>query len=404
MPAPERVRSWPRPWDALAFQLELFATGYSGAISGLHGESWSGAASTAMASAAAPYVAWASTTSAQAEQAAGQARAAAAAYEGAFAATVPPAVVAANRLLLAILVATNFLGQNAPAIAATEADYAEMWAQDAAAMYGYAASASAAAKLTSFGQPPPTTNAAGQLAQQAATSRAVETSAAHSQSALTQLMSAVPQQLQNLASGGATNTSAAQSSATSSATSSSSASSLLSAVSTLNTIDGPLNIAYQVPYTLFSGGTFYNGVTQSKIQSKELPKIAEENALPPGSAKASESSTVVPDGVGGPVVATVGQAEPIATMSVPQSWTAAVPEAAPAVEPVAAADPEFRALPTWATNPTPPAAATTSAPAAAPTAMPGIAQIPNGSARHGDNAVFRMRDRRYRMPRPALGG
>lgn len=33
-------------------------------------------------------------------------------------------------------VATNILGQNTPAIAATETQYAEMWAQDAAAMYG----------------------------------------------------------------------------------------------------------------------------------------------------------------------------------------------------------------------------------------------------------------------------
>ncbi|MCV7061583.1 PPE domain-containing protein [Mycolicibacterium vaccae] len=63
------------------------------------------------------------------------------AYEAAFAATVPPAVVAENRIQLAMLVATNFFGQNTPAIAATEAAYAEMWAQDAAAMYGYAASA-----------------------------------------------------------------------------------------------------------------------------------------------------------------------------------------------------------------------------------------------------------------------
>lgn len=36
------------------------------------------------------------------------------------------------------LIATNILGQNTPAIAATEAQYAEMWAHDAAAMYGYA--------------------------------------------------------------------------------------------------------------------------------------------------------------------------------------------------------------------------------------------------------------------------
>ena len=71
----------------------------------------------------------------QAEQAGAQAKLAAGAYEAAFAATVPPPVIAANRALLATLIATNILGQNTPAIAATEAQYMEMWAQDAAAMY-----------------------------------------------------------------------------------------------------------------------------------------------------------------------------------------------------------------------------------------------------------------------------
>lgn len=389
-------------WDALAAQLELFATGYAGTVSALHGETWSSAASTAMASAAAPYVAWASTTSAQAEQTAGQARAASAAFEGAFAATVPPAMVTANRSLLAILVATNFLGQNAAAIAATEAAYAEMWAQDAAAMYAYAASSATAAELTSFDQPPQTTNAAGQSAQEAATSHAVEASVTHSQSTLSQLISAVPQQLQNLASGSATNASATESSATatSSATSSSSAT-VLSAVSTLNTLDGPLTVAYELPYTVFSGGSFVDGVLQSKIQGKNLPKIAEEDAQRAGASKAS---MVTPDGVGGPVVAAVGQAEPIALMSVPQSWTAAIPEAAPVVEPVVGSDPTFRVLPPWTTNPSAPATAAASPPAASATAMPGFAQVPNVSGHRGGNAVFRMRDRRYRMPRPALGG
>jgi hypothetical protein len=56
-----------------------------------------------------------------------QARAAASAYETAFAAAVPPPLIVANRSLLATLVATNILGQNAPATAATEAYDAEMW-------------------------------------------------------------------------------------------------------------------------------------------------------------------------------------------------------------------------------------------------------------------------------------
>jgi len=44
---------------------------------------------------------------------------------------------------LASLVATNFFGQNAPAIAAAEAQYAEMWAQDVSAMGGYHSGAAA---------------------------------------------------------------------------------------------------------------------------------------------------------------------------------------------------------------------------------------------------------------------
>ena len=109
---------------------------YGSVISGLTSGPWRGPASTSMVAAAAPYVSWMNATAAQAEQAADQAKAAASAYEAAFTATVAPPVIAANRTLLASLIATNMLGQNTPAIATTEAHYAEMWAQDAAAMYG----------------------------------------------------------------------------------------------------------------------------------------------------------------------------------------------------------------------------------------------------------------------------
>jgi PPE-repeat protein len=155
-------------WDVLAVELESTAVGYSSVLSGLTGQQWSGAASAAMASAAAPYVAWLSTTAAQAEQTAIQAKAAAAAYEAAFAMTVPPPAIAANRATLLALIATNFFGQNFPAIAATEAHYAEMWAQDAAAMYSYAGSSAAASALAPFNEPPQTTDTAGQGFQVAA--------------------------------------------------------------------------------------------------------------------------------------------------------------------------------------------------------------------------------------------
>jgi PPE-repeat protein len=186
-------------WDGLAAQLHSTAASYSSVISGLTA-SWQGPSAATMAAAAAPYAAWISGTAAAAEQAAAQARAAAMAYQTAFAAMVPPPVIAANRSQLAALVATNLFGLNTPAIAATEAHYADMWAQDAAAMYGYAGAAAIATRLTPFIEPPQTTNPAGTAGQAAVIAHAVGTSAAtNAQSALTQLLSAVPQILQSVA-------------------------------------------------------------------------------------------------------------------------------------------------------------------------------------------------------------
>ena len=155
-------------WDELATELDSTAASYSSVISELTGQEWLGPSSASMAAAAAPYAAWMSTTAAQAEQAASQAMAAASAYEAAFAMTVPPPVIAANRIETMALIATNILGQNTAAIAADEALYAEMWAQDSAAMEGYAAASTAASTLPPFTSPPQTTNPAG-LAGQAAT-------------------------------------------------------------------------------------------------------------------------------------------------------------------------------------------------------------------------------------------
>jgi PPE-repeat protein len=364
-------------WDGLAAQLEMFGARYSAVISELQGETWSGESAVAMAAASAPYVAWVTTTAEQAGRAAGQSRAAAAAYEAAFTATVPPAVVAANRMLLATLVATNFFGQNTPAIAATETVYAEMWAQDAAAMYNYAGSASSAATLTQFDQPPQTTSSTAQSAQGAAVSQTVDTSVGHSQTALSQLMSALPQQLQSLATGGSTNASAADTSTTP----------LITAVSDFNTLTGPLIPAYQFPYSVFQAGVFVNGLMQSGVQAKDLPVIG----APIGGAAAA-AQTIAPQGVSGSVLAGTGRAVPIGKLSTPPNWATATPEASPIVEPVV--ETGFRALPSWVGKPE------TSAQAG----MPGVAPVSNAGGRRADNTVFRMRDRRYRMPRPALGG
>ncbi|KLO30969.1 hypothetical protein ABW16_04550 [Mycolicibacter heraklionensis] len=144
-------------WSGLGAELHAAASSYQAALASLSG-GWQGPAAAAMATAAAPYVAWLSTTAAQAEQTAAQASAAAAAYESAFAGIVPPPAIAANRSQLASLVASNILGQNSTAIAAVEAEYGRMWAQDVAAMQGYAGASAAATNLTSFTAAPQTTN------------------------------------------------------------------------------------------------------------------------------------------------------------------------------------------------------------------------------------------------------
>ena len=187
-------------WQGLAAELRSTTLSYHSVLSALTGEDWHGPAAATMAAAAMPYVTWVGTTAAQAEQTAAQAEAAAVAYEAAFAAMVPPPVIATNRAQLMTLISTNVLGQNTPAIATTEAQYAEMWAQDAAAMYGYAASSTVAAQLAQFTGPQQNTNSSGAAAQSAAVSQAASNPVGTQQSTLTQLMSALPTTLQNLAS------------------------------------------------------------------------------------------------------------------------------------------------------------------------------------------------------------
>ena len=164
-------------WDGLANDLQSTAASYSSVISSLTSGPWLGPTSLSMAAAVTPYLTWMQGTAAQAAETAGQATAAASAYETAFAAHVPPEEIAANRSQLALLVATNVVGQNTSAIAATEAQYGEMWAQDALAMDTYAGSSAAATKLTPFTAAPQTTNESGLATQAAAVAQATSTSA-----------------------------------------------------------------------------------------------------------------------------------------------------------------------------------------------------------------------------------
>lgn len=183
-------------WARLAAETGSAAGVYRSVLSGLTDQWWLGPASESMAAAVAPYVAWLDSTAALAEQAAARATAAAAAFDEAFAAVAPPPMIAANRSAQATLVASNVLGQNSAAIASLDVEYAQLWVQDALAMYGYAAQSAAATALTPFSEPPPTTDPVGQGGQ-AATVAAATAASGHAE--LSRLITAIPQALNGLA-------------------------------------------------------------------------------------------------------------------------------------------------------------------------------------------------------------
>jgi PPE-repeat protein len=328
-------------WEGLAADLRSQAASYSSVVSGLTSDGWRGPASASMAAAAAPYAAWMNTTAAQAEQAANQAKAAAAGYEAAFSATVPPPVIAANRAQLASLVATNFLGQNTPAIAATEAHYAEMWAQDAVAMYSYAGSSAAATQLTPLTGPTQNTNAGALAGQSAAVTQATATSAGTGSQSLSQLVTTVPNTLQGLASPA----SSTSSSVTSSTSGLGGIWNLLtggsSGNSALDSFWSEWGPNANIWNTIFSSGFYMPSNTLGAFTSL-LGGQAAGAAGDAAGAAASDGLGAAAGGLAGPlgglgglgglgsgVSAGLGKAASLGPLSVPSSWTAIAPTANP---------------------------------------------------------------------------
>jgi PPE-repeat protein len=367
-------------WDGLATQMGTAANSYDSLVSTLTSGPWTGPSSTAMAAAAAPYVAWMNTTAAQAEEAATGARAAAAAYEAAFAATVPPAAIAANRAQLMMLVATNFFGQNTPAIAANQAEYAEMWAQDATAMYGYAGSAATASAVTPFTAAPQTANPTGLATQAASVADAGGTAAG------SQLLTTVTNLLHSL-----TTPAASTASTTASTSSSSGLSSMLSFLGlgttptalvganspfASNGILGELGISS--PVSGLSTLSSLGANTMNGLQMNQWVSLAK-----PAAAAAGKAAEALPNivnnmppvsglgglGGGAPVAAGLGNASSLGRLSVPPGWTGADPSVtAPA-----------------AATPLPAAGAAESG---APGSMLGGVPLAGGAGGRGSNAGF----------------
>ena len=337
-PGPGPLLAASEAWDSLAAELGFAASGYGSALAELTSNAWVGPTSVAMISAATPYIDWLTSTSAQAEETANHARAAVAAYEAAFAMTVPPPVIAANRALLAALVATNFFGQNTPAIMINEALYAEMWAQDAAAMYGYTGASLVAVQVTPFVEPPQTTSNNGTSSQADAVAKAAATPASQAATLAQNAASTAP----------ATTTQTAATTA-------------LPAATPPTTLADWLTQLYQNTVTQFGQGGLGLGFTNANLNAlrqtfqayfavglanfgfglgQQLIQPSQAAALfnPAGAASAGllPTSVIPPLGTAGvsgapftasSVSAQMGEASTLGRLSVPASWQGASPAA-----------------------------------------------------------------------------
>ena len=396
-PGPGPLLAASEAWDSLAAELGFAASGYGSALAELTSNSWVGPTSVAMMSAITPYIDWMSTTAAQAEETANHARAAVAAYEAAFAMTVPPPVIAANRALLAALVATNFFGQNTPAIMMTEALYVEMWAQDAAAMYGYAGASQVAVAVTPFTAPPQTTTPDGTSSQADAVAKAAATPASQAATVAQNAVSSAP-------------TSTAQTAATTAVPAATPPTTLAEWLQTLwqNTVtnfpsggwgvgltggtSGNLNTMRQVLQAYFAVGlgNFGFGLGQQLITPAQAtalfnPSAALPAALPPIGGTAGVSGAPF---TASSVSAQMGEASTLGRLSVPAGWQGSTPAAMEEAQLVNAARPVAPQA-NGMLNGVP---------------MAGNAGLGAGAGRRGSGYVVKYGFRHSVMPRPPQGG
>jgi PPE-repeat protein len=335
-------------WNALAAELNSAALGYENIVSQLAGEEWLGPASASMAAAVTPYVEWTSSTAAQAEQAAGQARSAAAAFETVLASVVPPELITLNRTELTEALQTNLFGQNNGVIAQLEAQYGQFWAQNAAAMYSYAGNSSTAAAVTPFSPAPQIANPAAAANQAAAT---IPTSVSALQQQLNQLISQIATQLQALAA-----PLYAPIAAQGSYFNASSSPLSFMWQWLFGTSAFPANLeAFLTAYSPYASFFYYTeGLPNFGIgMGNFLTQTAKTVGLLGGAAPAAAAAIPKPPGIGGAlgagagagsqVAAGLGSGAHVGSLAVPASWPGAT--AAPGVRPAVEWVSESRAVP-----------------------------------------------------------
>ena len=424
-PGPGTMLAAAAAWDALAAELGAAAGGYESVITTLTTE-WLGPTSMSMAAAAAPYVLWLRATAEQCEQSAIQASAAAAAYEAAYAMTVAPPLIAANRAQLMALIATNLLGQNTPAIMATEAQYSEMWAQDAAAMYNYAATSAAASTFSAFTPPPQTTNPGRATGQAAVVAHTAATQVGgHAQTASSHAMSSVSQALQSMSTPGSSSSTGLSPAAmgTGASLGSSGASAPMSALSSLSGTSKGASKGASTGLGAAQGLTSALGGSAGAADSAGLASdvaglsadgaglgadgggigidlyglgldFAGVNSIEgvagaEGAAGLGNLGGVAPlAGLGQGASVGIGQASALGTLSVPSTWAQTVSSVAP--------------LPAFEANTVPGGVSAMASPATAT----GISKLPLGAmvGRESDGAVHRIGLRPSLIPRSPMAG
>mgnify|MGYP005813579027 CR=1 FL=1 len=318
-PGPGSLVAAALAWDGLAAELQTTASLYRSAVAGLTTGRWLGPSSLSMASAFGPYAAWMAGTAARAAETASQAMLAVEAYEAAFAMTVPPPAVMANRAQLAALVASNFFGQNSAAIAATEAEYGAMWAQDAAAMYEYAANSAAASSVTPLVPPPQVANPAGVIGQATSVGKAAAgTGAEHAAS----IVSSVPTTLLKLASPSPNVVNAAAPGLLGGTLASLSPALVSLAVTPVYAIPSYFMAAATPLYVLSSSMAIAQSGQgmQATANAEQRAAAAAEAANPAATGGANPSLT-------SSVTSSVGKATSLGPLSVPASWTSVAPAA-----------------------------------------------------------------------------
>jgi PPE-repeat protein len=174
-----------------------------------------------------------------------------------------------------------------------------MWAQDAAAMYGYAGTSAAAARLSPFAEPPQTVNPAVQTSQAVAVAQAAGSSVATDVAeAMPRLLSSLPTVLEALASPLAEDP-------------------LLE----LDYILGAISVvASSTSITGSLTGIMASLSTQAQLVGAGSASVGAALANSAGGGALGSAQLAA-------VSATVGRATPLGPLSVPQSWAA---NAAPA--------------------------------------------------------------------------